>query len=274
MIFKKPEDVRYVDMAQYIDDNAYSENKDESLMYEYIFHLCNMIAHKRKLFRKTSEFEEFCLYVSGYMIYRYRNKKQFILENGEPKMKKVKSILNYLKKTIYQLSVRFRRENYNDNKMSVDDIDLSNAHNFRDSILNASSKMRTMEFDLYINDIPKTIKTHLDKIPYTGIDLKNIYISCVMTIMSWMTLSIKNENRVRRLSKYSRTLDDLLYSLYEQERKSQVILYELDQSMEGYIKVLCNRLRNIIIGDLNYLMTSGCGESDIKDLLVDYIENV
>lgn len=274
MIFKKPENVRYVDMAMYIDDHAYSDDADEALIYEYIFHLCRMIARKRELFKKVAELDEFSLYASSYVMHRYKNKKQFIIENGVPKMAKIKRVLNYIKAVIYKVSIRYREENYASKKHKVEEIDLTNTHNFRDSLLNSSGKMRTMEFDLYINDIPRTIREYLKKIPYTGVELKNIHISCLMTLMSWMTLSVKNEKRVQNLSKYTKTLDGLLCSLYEQERKSQVILYDLDDSMRDYIRVLCNRLRNIMIGDLNYLLTSGCVETDLKDLLLDCVENI
>ena len=274
MIFKKPKDVRYVDMAKYIDENAYSDGRDEALIYEYVFHLSRMLARKRKLFLKADELDDFSLYVSSYIMYRYKNKKQYVFENGEPKMTKLNHILSYIKAVVYKLSIRYKEETYASKSHKAEEIDLSNIHNFRDALLNSSCKTHTADFDLYINDIPRTIMEYLKKTPYSGIELKNIYISCVMTIMSWMTLSIKNEERVKKLSKYAKSLDELLYTLYENERNSGVILYELDDSMRDYIKVLCNRIRNIIIGDLNYLLTSSCTETDVKDLLVDCIENV
>lgn len=274
MIFKKPENVRYVDMAKYVDENAYRDDKDESLIYEYIFHLCNMLSHKRKLFVKNYDYEDFAIYMSGYVMSRYKNKKQFIIEDGTPRMSRVKSVLNYIKKTIYQVSLRYKSENYVNKKPKIEDIDLSNVHNFRDSLLDSSSKLSSIDFDLYVNSIPKTIWEHVKKTPYTGVELKNIYISCMLTMMSWMTLSTKNERRVKNLSKYAKSLDDLLCALYEQERKTQVVLYDIDDDMRDYIRVLCNRIRNIIIGDINYLLTTSSSESDLRDLLQDCIENV
>ena len=40
MIYKKP-NVRYTDMAIWVDEHAYKDDCDENLMFEYIFHLIN-----------------------------------------------------------------------------------------------------------------------------------------------------------------------------------------------------------------------------------------
>lgn len=270
MIFEKPKDIRYVDMAKYIDDNVYSEKKDEALIYEYTYHLCRMIAKRRNMFRTVAEYDDFALYFAGYMMHRYNNKKQHRTHNRMPK---VKSVLNYIKAVANPVKVRYQNDNYPSGKIDIESIDLSNVHNFRETIINSSRGVKTQEFDLYISDIPKVIYEHVKKTPYTGVELKNIYISCVLTIMNGMTLTNTQKKKLESVKRCSDIYDYIEDKLYAKEREA-VILYHIDEMMEGYIKVLCSRIRNIIIEDLNYLMTSWFGEGEIRDMLVDCVENI
>lgn len=270
MIFKKPEDMRYVDMAQYIDENAYKKDRDESLIYEYIFHLSRMISLKRKLFTKWAELDDFSLYLTGYVMHRYNNKKQHRAHNQMPR---IKSVLNYIKRVAYPVKVRYQNELYATDKSNIDEIDIGNTHNFRDSIRSMSSGSYIQEFDLYLNDIPDVIWSHIKKTPYRGSNLKNIYISCVLTILNGMTLSNTQKKRLESLKVKPDVYDTIECKMYEEERKS-VILYHLDDTMRDYISVLCSRIRNMIIEDLNYITTSGFGENELRDMLVDCVENI
>ena len=270
MIFKKPEDIRYVDMAKYVDENAYKEDKDESLIYEYIFHLSRMVSLKRKLFVKWGELDDFSLYLTGYVMRRYQNKKQFRANN---RMTKIKSVLNYIKRVAYPVKVRYQNEVYATKKVALDSIDVCNVHNFRDSIINSSKGCYIQEFDLYLNDIPGVIWEYVKKTPYRGVTLKNVYISCLLTLMSGMTLSNTQQRRLDSLKTRVEISDSAECKMYEKERE-YVILYHLSDTMRDYIRVLCSRIRNIIIEDLNYLLTSGFGESELRDMLADCVENV
>lgn len=50
MTYKKPAGVTYVQMCMYVDANIYKEQKQENLLYEYIYHICYMLACKSHFF--------------------------------------------------------------------------------------------------------------------------------------------------------------------------------------------------------------------------------
>ena len=97
MRYKKPRDIRYVDMCIWIDEHAYRENCDEQKMFEYVYLLSNMLARKRCFFRKEVDYDNFAFYVETETFMRYKKQDR----------KKIKSILNYLKKVIYPRKVAF-----------------------------------------------------------------------------------------------------------------------------------------------------------------------
>lgn len=270
MIFNKPEDIRYVDMARYIDDHAYTEGADESLIYEYIFHLCRMIAMKRKMYKRVSEYDDFALYFANYVMMRYKNKKQYRTKNRMPK---VKSVLNYIKKVAGPVNIRYSRDTKVNRPVDLNNIDLS-LPEFRESLLGMALKTKPQEFDLYLGDIPNTIKDFIYKLPYKGKELKNIYISCLLSIMSGMTLCNSRLNKLKSIRRCTEIVDAVECKMYEDERNESIVLYHLDESMRDYIRVLCNRIRNIIIEDINYLIAYSYHEHDLKDMMMDCVENI
>ena len=64
MLFTKPNDVRYVDMCIYIDEIVARGNpteKELEKVFEYLYHLSFMLAHKKKYFKRYFYYEEFAI---------------------------------------------------------------------------------------------------------------------------------------------------------------------------------------------------------------------
>ena len=59
MIYKKPKGVKYTDMAIYIDNHIYSEDCDDDLVFQYLYHLVNMFAYKHKFFNRAEYYDDF-----------------------------------------------------------------------------------------------------------------------------------------------------------------------------------------------------------------------
>ena len=100
MLYEKPKNLKYTDMAIFIDENIYKENLNEStinLIFEYLYHLAYMLSKKKKFFNNAEDYENFSLYFSTSTYLRLTNKKQFFkLEDNSYKMPKIKSVLNYI----------------------------------------------------------------------------------------------------------------------------------------------------------------------------------
>ena len=110
-MYVKPRNIRYVDMAIWIDAHAYTDDCDEETLYEYIYHLVRMLAYKRKMYQTANQYDGFILYASSRYYLRITDKRQFETnEDGTPVLPKLKSILNYIKKTIYPTKIDYERE--------------------------------------------------------------------------------------------------------------------------------------------------------------------
>ena len=73
MIFKKPKDVRYVEMAMYIDEKIKQQDiseEESSLIYEYLYHLIYMLAVKNKYFNKEVYYDEFAITLATDVFHR------------------------------------------------------------------------------------------------------------------------------------------------------------------------------------------------------------
>ena len=64
MFFEKPK-VRYVDMCMYIDDHVYTDDYDQTLVYQYLYHIILMLAIKRDYFSSSKVTEDFSLYAAS-----------------------------------------------------------------------------------------------------------------------------------------------------------------------------------------------------------------
>ena len=210
MTFNKPTE-RYVDMAKYVDDNVYTENSDENIIYEYLYQLANMLAHKNSFFTKKEDYDYFSIYAANHLWFRLRNAKQFETNvDGTPKMEKVKSVLNYLKKTIYPMKVDFQKEYLPLADCSVDDLCGSAALNF--SVMRSADTLNVAEFSLYLGDFMQTIREFLKTIPYKyeSTTWNNIYLSCLLTFLNSVTLSNKQKSRLKHLEEINMIRNKLL----------------------------------------------------------------
>ena len=113
MTYSNP-NIKYTDMCIYIDAHAYEEDRNDDLIFEYLYHITKMLAHKSNYFNKPKYYDDFGIYAAGKLFLRLINPKQFDInpDTGLPRLTKIKSILNYAKTKIYPLKVEFEQENY------------------------------------------------------------------------------------------------------------------------------------------------------------------
>lgn len=270
MIYEKPRDVRYVDMAIWVDANAYNEGCNQETLYEYLFHLARMISRKRRLFEKSTEFDDFAVYAASRYFFRLMDKRQFeIDENGDPRMPRIKSILNYIKKTIYPVKVDFLDEMRKSAKVEENSEESELAlHNILQESING---INVAEFDIYLNDIAKTVREYFNKIPkkIKSAEWQNIYISCLLSFINSITLRKGFVKNVSHFINESRLKPETLEKMYRVERDDGVILFHLPESMEGYITVLVNGMRKAIAEDLSSILHENIGTDTMsKDLLI------
>lgn len=250
MTFTKPKNVTYTDMAIYIDENVYNEKFNENLIFEYIYHLIYMLAYKERYFNRASYYDDFALHGATRIYFRLTNKKQFEFKpDGSPKMKRVKSVLNYIKTTLYPMKVTFEQETYSQGETISSD-NLTDETLYSYAIQDTVDEIQIVNFNMCLGDICKTIKAYVRTLPYASdpVMLNNLYLSCLLSFLNKITLS--NSNKDKLMKKGMKAFDDL----YEEESKSPVILFHLDESMRSYVTVLVNVIKHMIAKDLSELI--------------------
>ena len=278
MIYKKP-DLKYTEMAIWIDQHVYTDDCDPNILFEYIYHLINMLAHQAGYFRNHHYYDDFAITGATRVFLRLTNPKQNELdENGNPQMEKIKSVLNYIKSIMYPMKVTFEQENYcqiqpYDKENKEPDYDIS--YSLRGSLNETVDKLNTLDFTLYLKDIPTTVREFLSSIPQkkNSSEWLNIYTSCLLSLLNSITLSNKNKERISSLKEIIIRKPELLTKLYKEEREDSIILFHLDESMRGYITVLVNRVKHLISADLSSTSRSYISpEVTAKNLLMASLE--
>lgn len=262
MIFPKP-NLKYTEMAMYIDEKINSGDRlsehELELIYVYLYHLIRMLAYKKHYFNKTEYYDDFSLLVAGDMMNRliYNPKLNEVDEFGNPKMKRLKSILNYLKVVLYGRKVLFEQQNYSQ-KLSKQPLEPKlTDYAFSHQIRQTKQNQIDSNVKLYLGDLSKTITAFINKncIYSDPIIRKNIRISCYLSILNSIIFTQMIVDNVNTKYKTSDSKFNYLCSEYNNNRENCVILYHLDDSFKNYVTVLMRRVFTVI-------------ERDIKDLSI------
>jgi len=249
MTYTKPDDKTFTEMAIWIDENVYKDDCPDDMLYEYLYHLAFMLSGLAGYFSCANDYDSFCLYTASRLFMRLRNKQQFELnENGQPKMKIIKSILNYMKKIIYPYKVDFELQ-FKIMDKNIDILPVSN-FNLGTFVSESTSMFDRVEFSLALSHVADIVKAHLLKIPYKkrSSEWTNIYISCMLTLMNSITLTANQRER------FKTKIDDLsvINGLYSELRLDPPILYHLPEKMSNYVKVLVNELRHVLASEIGW----------------------
>lgn len=254
MLFNKPKNLKYTTMSIYIDEHIYSDDCDDALVFEYLYYLVNMLAYKGNFFNKAEYYDNFAIYCATNYFLRLKNKKQFELdENGNPKMTKIKSILNFIKKTINFRRMTFQQEFYCQS-ISKDETDLDIGYTFANQLAETIDALSIVEFNECLGDICKTAKKFIKKIPYkiNSPEWDNIYLSCLLTFLNQIVLNKKDCLKVQNLHCKSTDKLNIISNVYSSNILDSVVLYHLPENMKDYIIVLTNEMKHAIAKDLSF----------------------
>lgn len=252
---------RIVDLCIYVDENAYKENHDKEKVFDALYRIVYSLSMKSKIFRNWNDYEEFSLEYASKLYYRLINAKQFLPDDHPFKLKKIKSILNYVKKTLNPAKVDFQQRMYSEqfdpnlHENAVLDIREKYVANCR----NQTKPILKIEFEYYLQKITQTIKSFLKyNTPYSAdpIMLHRLYQSCLMTILNQVTLSNSNKERFNNRLKNGYNIEDFINQVYEEEKADSIVLFHIDDSMYNYIATCVNRIKKLIVKELAELIGS------------------
>ena len=254
MLFNRPKNLKYTTMSIYIDEHIYTNDCDDALVFEYLYHIVNMLAFKNKFFSTAEYYENFAIYCATNYFLRLKNKKQFELnEDGTPKMSKIKSILNFIKKTINFRRMAFQQEFFCQS-ISKDEVDLDIGYTFANKLSESIDALSVVEFTSCLGDICKTAKKFIEKVPHKkdSAEWDNIYLSCILTFLNQITLNNKDEIKVQNLHCKSSDKLNIISNVYLSNSVDSVILYHLPENMKDYIMILTNEMKHAISKDLSF----------------------
>lgn len=282
-VYKKPKDLKYTDMAIYIDKHVYTDDCDDELVFKYLYFLCMMLAYKARYFDTYQKYEDFAVSAATSTYLRLKSKRQFeYKDNGEVKLKPIRSILNYLKASIYGLKVNFQQETYAQysTQNAVENYICNTEINLHDQMVRTVDELNRSEFRIYLEDISGIIKEVLVESPYYA-DRKtwlNIYLSCLLTLQNSITLPRKILYKISESNISPTVMTNIINRTMQIENQDPVILFHLSEDFHNYVLLMTRKVRKIIAQDLSsilhtYVSVDTTNFLLMKDSIEDFNEN-
>lgn len=267
MTYKKDPKIKYWEMAKYIDDHVREPRCDEQKCFEYMYHLFYVLAVKGKMFKTSADYDQYALYGATQLFLRYRK------ENINPDLKPIKSSLNYIKKILYPCRVDYQQENFAE-RFTDESLDAGTTEQlaYDNSVKARAICMDLLEVDAKycLGQISSEMKIILKSSPYSQdkVMFKNLYLSCLLTLLKSITMSNKNIARVENKLERKLPTENLMNQIYAREQLEDTVLYHLDANMRNYVDTLVKRLKHRIAKDLKYLIGSYSISDDVvRDIL-------
>lgn len=244
MTYNKPNDKSYVDMCIYFDEHIYLEDRNDELLYQYLYLIIYMLACKKNFFVSWDDYDAFSLYMATKVYLRYINPKHQEEEG------KIKSVLNYCKNLLYPTKVDFLKENYveilgSDPHKDGDfsQLRMTMAESVQDDHINSNELFDDIitEFE----NIPAIIKDVINDTPFRNdkIMYHRLFMSVLLTVAKSVTLSNSTIGRLQRRSDKGLNIESLLMAALVKERDSNVTLWRLDNMYYNLVKLLSFKVR-------------------------------
>lgn len=256
--YQKPAGIKYTDMAIYIDKHAYDENRSEevdALIYEYLYHLVYALSLKKNYFKNYQDYDSFACYGATKVFTRLINKNQF---RDKKPLKKIKSVLNYIKSILYAYKTDYQSENYAEvlnPEYGVDTIKLQ--EDINDSIENDYSQKLEDIQELLVNNF-EIIKKIVNNTPYKKLpEIKhNLELSLLITFANNFILPKTKELTLKKRTDLAKSILKKLKIYYEALPQKSTVLWHLNKSMADYVKLLYNKFKLKILYNIMDIQSS------------------
>lgn len=263
MTYNKPNDVTYTQMAIYVDNNMYSSNRDDNLCFKYLYLLSYYNAIKGKFFKRSSDYDEYALFVATKVFLRYDKKD----------LPPLISCLNYIKNIAYPLKVDYQKsvfaQEFNGNLTKSGDVN-SLAYDEKLKAINQQNDLLKVDSEYYIERIGTVIKDIISKTAYAKdrIVSNNIYITCLLNLLYQLSFNNRNKAKLEtKLKKLNLSDNDIKEAYTKELATHKMVLFHLDKSMSNLILTLLNKIKKAIVEDLTYLVN----DYNMDDIIISKI---
>lgn len=246
--YKKP-NIRIVDMCKYFDEHIHLENRNDSLLFEYLYHIIYSLSFKWQYFHVAQDYDDFAVQSASIIYMRCLDPRRGKYEGTGRELKEIKSILNYLKSCLPMLKVDFERCQYaqviDPNEFSFingekieNDMKVSIQQSYNDKLRN--SVMEDIE------KIPYIAKKVISKCAYRNdkVMCKNIYLSCILTFLDSITLPNQVKSRLDKKEDKNTLQDNDIITSFQKQKNQCCVLWHIPESLSDYIIVLTNKIKN------------------------------
>ena len=251
----KPSKMKYTDLCIYIDKTIYNRDEnnnpvslrklnseEEANVYHYLCNLVVALAHTKKLFPKWEQYEEFSYSYAADVFMRLTSKDQDFTPEAK-RLKPIKSILNYVKNTIYFAAVTYRNNTY-DQMIKADHegqeaYDNINAYCEEQVQSQYTKDVRDIIYDNLSTIIHKIKKVLNESIYNRSKDRNSIELSMLLSINNFLSLTNKqnNLNEAKKLKLKNNQLNEWenYIILWDDKLNKSIIIFLIKKVFE-YIK--------------------------------------
>lgn len=255
--FTKPADKRYVDLCMEFDKEFYTDNRDDTKLFSYMFLLFKMFAYKGNYFKNNDDYGEYAMFAATTIYMRYLRK----WEKGE----KIKSVLNYIKTVKGPLKVTYQNENFGQvfdpteapkTKDGLGEWQKERIRAQEDSIMRA-------EMSEAFATMPELISEAVSESPFAkdAKTRKNLEVSCLLTFLDRVTPPSASADRQGSQS------EGQMLRLVSAEGRNPPILWKIAPSMASEVEVVLNKAKTRASADINEIR----GRYTLPDDVVDDI---
>lgn len=281
--FQKPKDMKYTDMAIYIDAHASdllpegSHEDVEIKVYEYIYLICYALAFKAGYFGKNlMVYDDFALYMAAnvytILIKRQRDAAAGKEFHGTP-IKPVKSVLNYIKATLYPCKVDYQQAYYREvlNPEQEVNTDLFK-EKATDGIQKEYSGNLFESYDATLQELPAITNSVFKHTPFAkdSVLRAKLVNSVYLTLIDQITLPNHIKEKIAKKRKSSSQWElSIRFMKAHEALERPVRLWHLDPSYANYVNLLAMEIKKELSKRMGYYIHSSELSPELIDRVLD-----
>lgn len=276
MTYHKPDNITYVEMCIYFDKHIYDTLRNDTILYQYLYHIIYMLACKKRYFNSWEEYDAFALYMASKVYLRYINPEH----QGEED--RIKSVLNYCKTLLYPTKVDFQKETYAEifgsDPNRDDDFSILKA-DLVDNVQTSHTNITLMMEDLVseFKGLSKIIWKEINKTPYATDTLlsKRLFMSVLITLIKGLTLSNAVKTKLQKKVDKGLDTESIVLESLTKEREASTTLWRLDISYTGIVSMLAFKVRKQCSENINLVRKEfELSEEDVSAVIASAYGNV
>jgi hypothetical protein len=262
MLYSKPYNKSYTALAMEFDAEFYSGHRDDNKLYRYMYLLYYMLSCKKKYFQKFEDYDAYSQFAATTIYMRFIKKEK----QGE----KIKSVLNYVKSTLYSLKVMYQNDTFNEVWTEED----KNSGSMKSAMgarvqADYNEDLRVALIDGF-KQLPKLVQQTIQETPYKNDALmcQKLYLSCMLSLIKAFTPTAKVEEKMKDVNKDS---DAVLLKSINKDRDTSIVLWHLDSKLTNYIQTLTNKVRVLLSKEIEATRKSYILEDNVLDAILNSV---